>query len=169
MKKIAILLENQYQTLEVWYPYYRLKELNYEVALVGTGKGDYKSKVGYPAKEDISIDNVNTDEFSGVIIPGGYAPDFLRRYKKINEFVKELFEQNKLVAYICHGGWVAVSADILKGKSATCFFAIKDDVLNAGAKYYDEEVVVDNNLITSRKPDDLPSFMREIISFLENN
>jgi len=167
-KKIAILVEDLYQVLEVWYPLLRLKEEGIGVVTVGTGtKDEYKSKEGYPAKADTSIDKVKAEEFDGVIIPGGYAPDILRRFDKVNDFVKKLYLHGKVVASICHGGWVLVSAGILKGQKATCFFAIKDDLIAAGAKYEDKEVVVDKNLITSRKPEDLPGFLGEIIKQLK--
>ena len=147
--KVAVLIEDQYQVLEVWYPYLRLREEGIETVLVGTGsKKEYKSKEGYPAFEELSVKNASTEEFDAVIIPGGYAPDLLRRYTEVNTFVKNMHEQGKLVAAICHAGWVLVSAGILKGKKATCFHAIKDDVINAGAEYLNREVVVDGNLIT---------------------
>lgn len=167
--KVAVLVEDHYQVLEVWYPYLRLREAGIDTVLVGTGKKEYKSKEGYPAHEDISIKNVKAADFSGVVIPGGFAPDILRRYKEVNDFVKEMFNEKKVVAGICHGGWVLVSAGILKGKKATAFSAIKDDMVNAGAKFLDEEVVVDGNLITSRNPYDLPAFCRQIIKQLKNN
>jgi len=167
--KVAVLVEDNYQVLEVWYPYLRLREEGIDTVLVGTGKKEYKSKEGYPAQEELSIDKVKPADFDAVVIPGGYAPDILRRYTKVNDFVRDLFKANKLVAAICHAGWVLVSADILKGKKATCFSAIKDDVVNAGAKFIDKEVVVDGNLITSRNPYDLPAFCREIIRFLKKN
>lgn len=166
--KVAILVEDQYQVLEVWYPYFRLREEGIQTVLVGTGKKQYKSKEGYLAEEELSIEKARTDDFDGVVIPGGYAPDILRRYEKINTFVRELFKKGKLVASICHGGWVLVSAGILEGKKATSFSAIKDDMVNAGAKFLDQEVVVDGNLITSRNPYDLPVFCREIIRFLKS-
>lgn len=166
-KKIAVLVEDLYQVLEVWYPIFRLREEGIEVVTIGTGTKDtYGSKEGYPIKVDTSIDKVNVNEFDGVIIPGGYAPDILRRYEKIVNFVKRLYVDGRVVASICHGGWLLVSAGILKGHTATSFFAIKDDLIAAGAKYVDREVVVDGNLITSRKPDDLPRFMEEIIKAL---
>ena len=165
--KVAVLIEDQYQVLEVWYPYLRLREEGIETVLVGTGaKKEYKSKEGYPAFEELSVKNASTGEFDAVIIPGGYAPDLLRRYTAVNTFVKNMHKQGKLVAAICHAGWVLVSAGILKGKKATCFHAIKDDVINAGAEYLDREVVVDGNLITSRNPYDLPAFCTQIIKFL---
>ncbi len=167
-KKVAVLIEDRYQVLELWYPYLRLREEGVETIFVGTGrKKEYKSKEGYPAKEELSINKAKLSDFSGVIIPGGYAPDLLRRSGEINRFVGDLSKEGKLVAAICHGCWVLVSAGILKGKKATCFYAIKDDIVNAGADYIDGEVVVDGNLITSRDPYDLPAFCREIISFLK--
>lgn len=167
MKKIAVLVEDQYQVLEVWYPYFRLREEGIETVLVGTGKKHYKSKEGYSAEEELPIQKAKISDFDGVVIPGGYAPDILRRYEEINDFVRNLHKENKLVAAICHGAWVLVSADVLKNKKATCFSAIKDDVINAGAEYLDREVVVDENLVTSRNPYDLPGFCREIIRFLK--
>ena len=167
MKRIAILVEDIYQDLEVWYPYLRLKEEGYEVLTVGTGRSKvYKSKYGYEIPEDLSIEDAAKKDFDGVIIPGGYAPDILRRYPPVNAFVKKCFAQGKVVAAICHGGWVLASADVLRGKKATCFFAIKDDMINAGAHYVDEEVVVDGHLITSRKPEDLPAFMKAVLEAL---
>ncbi|MDQ2925638.1 MAG: type 1 glutamine amidotransferase [Acidobacteriota bacterium] len=166
-KKIAVLVDNHYQEMEVWYPYFRLKEAGAECVMVGAEAGKcYSSKLGYPAKADKSYDHVNANEFDGVIVPGGYAPDVIRRYPKALQFVKDIDAQGKLVASICHGPWVLCSAGVLKGRRATCFFAIKDDVVNAGARYEDSEVVVDNNLVTSRKPDDLPAFCREAIRVL---
>ena len=166
--KVAVLVEDSYQVLEVWYPYLRLREEGIQTVLVGTGmKREYKSKEGYPAPEELSIKKANPKEFSGVIIPGGYAPDILRRYERISRFVKEIYHAGKLTASICHGGWVLVSAGILKGKKVTSFSAIMDDMVNAGAEFFDEEVVVDGNLITSRNPYDLPAFCKEILKFLK--
>ena len=163
-KKVAILVEDLYQVLEVWYPILRLKEAGIETVTVGTGSKEiYGSKEGYPCKAAVTIDKLKDSDFDGVIIPGGYAPDILRRFPAVNQFVKNLYQNGKVVAAICHGGWVLVSAGILKGKKITCFFAIKDDLIGAGARYVDEEVVVDENLITSRKPEDLPRFVEEII------
>jgi protease I len=166
--KVAILVEDQYQVLEVWYPYLRLKEAGIDAVLVGTGKKEYKSKEGYPVQADISIQKAKVTHFAGVVIPGGYAPDILRRHREINNFVRDMFKAKKVVASICHGGWVLVSAGILKGKKATSFSAIKDDMVNAGVKFIDKEVVVDSNLITSRNPYDLPAFCREIIKLLKS-
>ncbi len=166
MKKVAVLVEDLYQDLEVWYPILRLREEGFEVVVVGTGKGSYEGKHGYPIDEDLPIDGAKPDEFSGVVIPGGYAPDILRRYPAINRFVRSIFEKGGVVASICHGGWVLISADIVRGRRVTSFFAIKDDLVNAGAQFEDSEVVVDGNLVTSRKPDDLPAFLKAIIGLL---
>jgi len=165
---VAILVEDFYQVLEVWYPYLRLKEEGIPVVIVGSGSKDiYPSKEGYPIKVDISIDRVSSSDFSGVIIPGGWAPDFLRRHEGIVQFVRQLFEEKKVVAAICHGGWLLVSAKILQGKKATSFFAIKDDLIAAGAKYLDSETVVDGHLVTARKPEDLPRFTKTIIQLIK--
>lgn len=166
--KVAILVEDHYQVLEVWYPYLRLREEGIETVFVGPGRAkQYASKEGYPAPEEASVRDVRAADYDGVIVPGGYAPDWLRRSSLIVGFVKEMHEQDKLVAAICHAGWVLVSAGVLEGRIATCFSAIKDDVINAGAEYVDKEVVVDGNLITSRNPYDLPAFCTEIVRFLK--
>ncbi|MBI3035951.1 type 1 glutamine amidotransferase [Candidatus Woesearchaeota archaeon] len=165
-KKVLILAENIYEDLELWYPKLRLAEEGIKVIVAGTGEKTYKGKNGYPLEVDGSIKDYKAKDFDAVIVPGGFAPDKLRRYKEVLDFVREIYNSGKVVAAICHGPWVLISTDILKGKKATCVSAIKDDVANAGAKYSDEEVVVDGNIITSRKPDDLPAFCREIIKAL---
>ena len=158
-KRIAIFVDNIYQEMEVWYPLYRFKEAGAEVVTVGAKAGEtYTSKLGYPVKADKSYEEVRAADFDGVVVPGGYAPDHIRRHPAAVRFVRDINSQGKLVASICHGPWVLCSADVLRGRRATCFFAIKDDVVNAGAKFEDAEVVVDDNLVTSRKPDDLPAF-----------
>jgi protease I len=163
-KRAAVLIEQQYQELEVWYPVYRLREAGCKVTLVGPEAGQsYPSKLGYPAKSDRAARDVSADDFDLLVIPGGFAPDYLRRDEAILRLVGAMAEQGKPVAAICHGPWVLCSTQALKGRKATCFFAIKDDVSNAGASYVDAEVVRDGNLITSRKPDDLPAFMQAII------
>ncbi len=166
-KRVAILVEDLYQDQEVWYPLYRLREAGAEGITVGTGKPEYKSKHGYPVTAAKSAEQVSAAEFDAVIVPGGYAPDILRRFPAVLRLVQEAAQQGKIIGAICHAGWVLASAGILRGKTATCFFAIKDDVVNAGATYVDREVVRDGNLITSRKPDDLPAFMRTVIESLE--
>jgi len=162
--RVCVLVEQQYQEMEVWYPAYRLREAGCKVTLVGPEAGQtYPSKLGYPAKSDKAAKDVRADDFDVIVIPGGFAPDFLRRHEAVVRLVSDMAEQGKVVAAICHGPWVLCSTQALKGKKATCFFAIKDDVSNAGAKYMDAEVVRDGNLITSRKPDDLPAFLQTIL------
>ncbi len=169
-KRIAILIEDLYQDLEVWYPIYRLREAGYEVITIEPrNQKRYIGKNGYPIDVDCSINDVSPEDFDAVVIPGGFAPDKLRLSQKILNFVKVIYNQDKVVASICHGGWVLVSAGICKGKTLTSYIAIKDDVVNAGAKFVDEEVVRDGNLITSRKPDDLPAFCRTILEALESD
>jgi protease I len=169
VKKAAVLVEDQYQVLEVWYPYLRLREEGIHAVLVGTGKKEYRSKDGYPAEEELAIKKAKVNDFDAVVIPGGYAPDILRRYVEVNSFVRDMHRRGKIVAAICHAGWVLVSSGILKGRKVTGFYSIKDDLVNAGARYIDKEVVVDGNLITSRNPFDLPAFCAELIKKLKNN
>jgi len=158
-KRIAILVDTLYQELEVWYPLLRFREAGAEVVTVAEKAGHtYGSKLGYPCVSDISYDAARADDFDGVVAPGGFAPDYIRRHPKAIEFVRQMFRDGKLVAAICHGPWVLCSAGVLKGRRATSFFAIKDDVINAGARWEDSEVVRDENLVTSRKPEDLPAF-----------
>jgi protease I len=163
-KRIAILIEDMYNEQEFWYPYYRMKEAGAKVTVVGTGAKEYHSKIGMSAPGGVTAESVNASDYDAVIVPGGYAPDRMRRNPAMIRLVRECFTQGKIVAGICHAGWVLVSAGILKGKKATCVPSIKDDIVNAGAIYVDQEVVRDGNLITSRSPDDLPAFCREIIA-----
>lgn len=168
--RVAILIEDFYQDLEVWYPLLRLREEGFEVVTVEpNGRKDYRGKNGYPIEVDKKIDEVRTADFDGVVIPGGWAPDKLRLSKKVLDFVKAMHDSGKVVASICHGGWVLASAGICKGKTLTSYIAIKDDLVNAGANFVDKEVVRDKNLITSRKPDDLPAFCRTMIAALKEN
>jgi protease I len=166
-KRIAILAENLYQEMELWVPYYRLKEEGADVKVVGAGGAKtYASKHGYPVTVDVQAEQVKAVEFDAVVVPGGYAPDMMRRHPAMVALVREAAQQGKVVAAICHAGWMLVSAGILAGRTATSFFSIKDDLVAAGATWVDREVVVDGTLITSRKPDDLPAFCREIVKAL---
>jgi protease I len=163
-KRAAVLVEKFYEELELWYPVFRLREAGCKVTLVGPEAGQtYASKIGYPAKSDKAARDVSADDFDLLIIPGGYSPDHMRRCEPMVRLVSTMAEQGKVVAAICHGPWMLCSTQALKGRRATCFFAIKDDVINAGGKYVDAEVVRDGNIITSRKPDDLPAFMTAIL------
>ena len=167
-KKVIILIEEMFNVFEFWYPYYRLKEEGAEVTVVGSGSAEvYTGKPGTQAKADVSADKVSAESFDGIIIPGGYAPDMMRRYPAMVNLVKDFFQSDKLIAAICHAGWMLVSAEVLSGRRATSFFAIKDDMVNAGADWVDQEVVVDGKLVTSRVPDDLPAFMKAVIDILK--
>jgi len=166
-KRVAILAEDMYEDLELWYPYYRLLEEGAEVRIVGPEAQVYKSKYGYPVKAGLAASATSAADFHAVIIPGGFAPDRLRRYPAVLDLVRGVFNKGGLVAAICHAAWVPISAGIMRGKRATCVSAIKDDLINAGATYLDQAVVVDGNLITSRTPDDLPVYLPAIIAWLE--
>lgn len=164
-KQFVILVDTQFNDHEFWYPYYRLKEAGAEVTVVASKAGQtYTGKYATVAKADKSPVEISVEACAGIIIPGGYAPDHMRRDQNMVSLVRAFDQQGKLVAAICHAGWMLVSAGVLKNRTVTSFFAIKDDLVNAGAKWRDQEVVIDANLITSRTPDDLPAFMRAIIA-----
>ncbi|MFA5577472.1 MAG: type 1 glutamine amidotransferase domain-containing protein [Tissierellaceae bacterium] len=167
MKKIAILIENLFDERELIYPYFRLLEEGFDVHLIGSKKDTvYTSKSGVTEKSTHSSEEVNPSDYEGVIIPGGFSPDNMRRTKATVDFVREMDKSKKIIAAICHGPWMMASACDLKGRKVTSFYSIKDDLLNAGAEYVDEEVVVDGHLITSRTPKDLPKFLKTIIENL---
>jgi len=167
-KKVAILVEEMFNLFEFWYPYYRLKEAKADVVIVGSGRtSEFHGKPATTVIADVSADAVSAKDFDAVIIPGGYAPDMMRRYPAMVSLVKDADTAGKVVAAICHAGWMLVSADILKNRRATSFFAIKDDMINAGADWEDEPVVIDKNLITSRKPDDMVLFLPAILRALQ--
>lgn len=166
-KRVAVLAENMYEDLEAWYPILRLREAGCEVTVVGPEKGVvYTSKHGYPLKSDKGAADVKASDFDGVIVPGGFAPDKIRRNDKLVGLVRDIFNNGGLVASICHGPWVLAEADIVRGKNLTCVRAIRTDMVNAGGIHHDKEVVVDGNLVTSRVPDDLPVMMRECLRVL---
>jgi len=165
-KKILILCGPDYEDMELHYPRYRLIEEGAEVVVAGIGEETYKGKKGYPITVDAQVSDLNARDFDAVVIPGGYAPDHMRRSPELLSLVREISDDGKAVAVICHAPWVAISAGILKGKRMTCVPAIKDDVINAGADYVDEPVVVDGNLVTSRRPDDLPQFLPALIDVI---
>ncbi|MEW6136626.1 MAG: type 1 glutamine amidotransferase domain-containing protein [Thermodesulfobacteriota bacterium] len=163
-KRAAILVEDIYNDLELWIPYYRLKEEGVVVTIVGTGTSStYKGKYGIPVAVDRIASEVTSADFDAVVIPGGYAPDKMRLDSRMVSLVRDMFNEGKVVASICHGGWMLASAGILGGKRATSYVAIRDDMVNAGARWEDAELVRDGNLITSRKPEDLPAFCRAVI------
>ena len=166
-KRVAVLAAEAYQELEVWYPLLRLREAGCEARVVGPEKGKiYRSKLGYPVTSDLAASAALAGRFDAVVIPGGWAPDYLRRCPGVVRMVERMGRAGKIVAAICHGGWVLCSTKLLAGRTATSFSAIRDDMTNAGARWVDREIVVDGNLITSRKPEDLPAFCRAILAGL---
>jgi protease I len=165
-KKVALFVADIYEDMEFWYPYYRLKEEGAEVVVLAAEKGSYQSKHGVKVQAEQGIDEVSADSFDALVIPGGYSPDHMRRNPKMVEFCKIMGESGKVVAAICHGGWMLASAGIIQGKKVTSFYSIRVDMENAGAQWVDEPLVKDENIITSRVPDDLPRFCRSIIDSL---
>ena len=166
-KTVGILVEDQYQDQEVWYPYYRLLEAGARVVIIGTQRAtSFKSKHGYPIDADMTAAKADPKTFNGLIVPGGFAPDFMRRDPAMAQLVRSVYDQGGIVAAICHGPWLLCSAKLLQGKTITSFFAIRDDVEHAGSTWVNKEVVRDGQLITSRKPEDLPAFMKTILEAL---
>jgi protease I len=164
-RRVAVLVDNDYQELEVWYPLLRMREAGAEVFTIGPeADTTYKSKIGYPVEANRAIGDVDVGDFDALIIPGGWAPDYMRRNPQFVDLVADSDRAGKVIGAICHGPWILCSAGVLKGRQATAFYSIKDDLVNAGANYVDDEVVVDQNLITSRVPGDLPAFCQAIIS-----
>ncbi len=167
-KKAAIMVDEMYQVLEVWFPYYRFREAGLEVNLVAAeAEKEYHSKEGYPCVSEVAAGQADVGDYDCMVVPGGFAPDFMRRSVDVIKFANDMVKAGKIIAAICHGGWLLCSTEIYKGKKATSFMAIKDDIINAGAEYVDAECVVDGNLITSRMPDDLPAFCTAVLKALE--
>ena len=165
-RRVLILVAGQYEDLELWYPKIRLEEEGATTTVAGMGEKTYAGKRGYPVTVDTNIDQVSASNFDGLVIPGGFAPDQLRRSDKCLQLTREIHQAGKPLAFICHAGWVPISAKILKGKRATSVRAIKDDMENAGVVWEDSAVVVDGNLISSRTPADLPQFCKALIAAL---
>ena len=156
-KKILMFVDDIYEDLELWYPKIRLTEEGAEVIVAASYKMKvYSGKHGYPCKSDASFDEIDAKEFDALVIPGGFASDKLRREKIVLEITKNIFNSGKLVAHICHAGWIPISAGIMKGFKCTSSPGIKDDLINACAEWINEAVVVDRNMISSRSPADLP-------------
>ncbi len=168
MKSVLIFVHDLYEDLELWYPKIRLEEAGYKTVIAGAeAKKTYPGKHGYPCISEISYDQVASNEFAALVIPGGFAPDKMRRYSKVLSIVQEMHQLNKPIGFICHAGWVPISAKILKNRHVTGFYSIKDDLENAGARYSDTAVVVDQNLISSRTPNDLPDFCKALLQALK--
>lgn len=164
---LLAFVDDIYEDLELWYPKLRLEEAGYAVRLAARELKIYSGKHGYPATADLLMDDARSADFAGLLIPGGFMPDKLRRDAKVLSLTREFFEQGKLVAFICHGGWIPISAKILKGRRVTGSRGIKDDLENAGAIWVDEPAVVDGNLVSSRTPLDLPQFAKAMVQFLD--
>ncbi len=165
-KRVIALVEDDYEDLELWYPVLRLREEGAEVVVAGLGAERYHGKYGLPAEPDANVDDLDMADFDAILVVGGWAPDKLRRSEKVLELVRSADADGKLLGVICHGGWVPASAGILKGRTMTCTPGIKDDVMNAGAEYVDEPVVVDGNLVTARRPPDLPPYGQALVRAL---
>ena len=165
--RLLMFVGDDYEVLELWYPKLRLAEAGAHVTVAGP-KGDtvYKGKHGYPCRSDVAIALMESSDFHGVVIPGGFMPDQLRRDDKVKRLVREFADREKLVAAICHGGWIPISAGVYRGVRVTGSPGIKDDLENAGAIWQDAPVVVDRHFVSSRKPDDLPDFCRAIIEVM---
>lgn len=167
-KTIIVLTHELYEDLELWYPVQRLREEGARVLLAGPEKDTvYTGKHGVPAKTDIAIRDVDASGVDGIVVPGGYAPDKLRRLNEATSLVHSMDEKQKPIAMICHAGWVPISAGIMKGRKVTSAGAIKDDLVNAGAEWVDEPVVLDKNIVSSRSPNDLPYFMKPYIGLFD--
>jgi|SRR5690625_358085 len=160
-KKVIALVDSDFEDLEHWYPVLRLQEEGAQVDLVGPEAGKiYYGKYGVPVKTNYAFNDIKSADYDGILVPGGWAPDQLRRYPEVLTFIQEMDEAKKPIGQICHAGWVLISANILKGKKVTSTPGIKDDMTNAGATWIDEAVVVDGHIISSRRPPDLPPYVK---------
>jgi len=164
--RVLIFIDEGYEDLEFWYPKIRLQEAGAVVDVAAHERATFRGKHGLPARAELTYAEIDPSAYDALVIPGGYAPDRIRRRPTAIAVVKDMARAHKPIAAICHGPQVLISAGILRGKKATCFASIKDDVINAGAQYVDDEVVVDGGVITSRTPEDLPAFCRAIIAAL---
>lgn len=168
MKSILTFVDDIYEDLELWYPKIRLEEEGWSVTVAGPAAGQvYKGKHGYPCKSDAALATVKSSDFDALLVPGGFAPDKLRRDPHVLRLTREFDEAKKPIAFICHAGWILVSAGILKGRRATSTVGIKDDMINAGAIWQDEALVVDGHLISSRTPADLYVFALALVAALK--
>jgi len=165
-KTLLTFVEDIYEDLELWYPRLRLEEAGYAMRVAAPEIKTYKGKHGYPANSDLLLKDARSQDFCGLLVPGGFMPDKLRRDAKVLSLTREFFEQGKLVAFICHGGWIPISAKIIKGRKVTGSRGIKDDLENAGGIWVDAPVVCDGNLISSRTPHDLAPFAKAMVDFL---
>lgn len=165
MKALIISADN-FEDTELLVPYYRLKEEGVSVDLASMKKGSIKGKHGYEVEANKALKEINPDDYDILVLPGGKAPETVRKDKNAIEIAKHFFQRNKPVAAICHGPQTLITAGLLKGRHATCYKSVAPEMKEAGALYEDKEVVVDGNLVTSRQPSDLPAFMREMLKML---
>ncbi len=166
-QSVLLLVGDDYEDLELHYPRLRLREAGHVPVVIGAlAKTKYRGKHGYPGVSDRAIDAVDANAFAGIVVPGGWMPDKLRRDPRVLDLVRAFDRANKLVASICHGGWICISAGIVRGKHYTGSLGIKDDLVNGGALFRDEAVVVDGHHVSSRHPDDLPQFMAAVLAVL---
>ncbi len=167
MKHILAIIDDVYEDLELWYPKIRLEEESWNVVVAAPeAERLYKGKHGYPCVSDAAIADVASDDYDALLVPGGFAPDKLRRDPKVLELVREFDAAGKPIAHICHAGWILISAGVLKGKKTTSTVGIKDDMNNAGAEWIDEPVVIDGNQIASRTPKDLAAFSKALVDMI---
>ncbi len=166
-RTVLAFLDDIYEDLELWYPKLRLEEAGYKLQCCAPALKTYAGKHGYPAASDLLLKDTRSEDFCGLLVPGGFMPDKLRRDPKVLSLTREFFERGQLVAFICHGGWIPISAKVLRGKRVTGSLGIKDDLENAGGIWVDEPVVVDGNLISSRTPRDLAPFAAAMVKFLD--
>jgi protease I len=169
MAKVAFIVDEMFEDSEFRVPYDGVRQAGHEAVIVGLSSG--KKLEGKKGKEtvttDVSIDEVSPEEFDALVIPGGYSPDKIRANEKMVELTRSIFQSSKPVAAICHAGWVLAEADLVRGRTITSWPSIRTDLVNAGANWIDQEVVEDDNLITSRKPDDLDAFTKALLTQIE--
>ncbi|UTR17105.1 type 1 glutamine amidotransferase [Salipaludibacillus sp. LMS25] len=169
-KKVLTVVEDEFEDSELIYPHYRLQEEGMTAYIAGKEAGKrYDGKHGVPVITDYSFDQINIDEYDALLVPGGWAPDKLRRYDEVLEMVQVMNDKRKVIGQICHAGWVLISANILEGKKVTSTPGIKDDMINAGAIWHNEEVIIDGHLVSSRRPPDLPAYGQALVTTLKNN
>lgn len=170
MKRIAAVVDDIYEDLELWYPRIRLQEEGWEVVVAGPAAGTtFAGKHGYPCRTEAAFSDLRAEDFDGLLVPGGFAPDKMRRDAHVLGLVRDMQTSGKLLAFICHAGWVLISAGILKGRRATSTVGIRDDMVNAGALWVDAPLVVDGNFVSSRTPADLPVFAKGMVDWLKSH
>ena len=166
MKKILTIVDDYFEDLELWYPVYRLREEGCQVDIAAKKAGLYHGKYGVPCQVDLTFAEIDPDDYDGLLVPGGWAPDKMRRFPEVLEIVHRMNADNKVIGEICHAGWVLISAGILKGKKVTSTVGIRDDMTNAGAEWFDVPSIVDGNIVSAQVPSSLPAYMKDYIRVL---